>query len=158
MNLQDEKIKNIIREAVEKNGFFLIDLQFRGTTNNRIFEIYIDGEKNISAEDCALVSREINSQLEESIDTSYRLDVSSPGVDRPLKYLKQFPKHINRKFEVSYTKQDPENTDAPGETKKITGKLISVDGEDLIFKLNNQSEIKINFNNIKKAKVIISFS
>lgn len=158
MNLQDEKIKNIIRETVEGNGFFLIDLQFRGTTNNRIFEIYIDGEKNISAEDCAVVSREINSQLEESIDTSYRLDVSSPGVDRPLKYLKQFPKHINRKFEVSYTQQDPANPDAPGETKKITGKLISVEDTDLIFKLNNQSEIKINFNNIKKAKVIISFS
>ena len=83
------------------------------------------------------------------MNLKYRLDVSSPGTDKPLKFLSQFPKHINRKFEVSYTSND--------ETKKLSGKLIKVEGDTLVF-LSNQNEISINFNNIKKAKVIVSFS
>lgn len=158
MNLLNEKISNIVTEVVERQGFFLIELVLRGTDKKKIIEVYIDNEKDVSAEDCALVSREINSQLETLTDSSYRLDVSSPGVDRPLKYLKQFPKHINRKFEISYTDKKSSDPDSGGETKKFSGKLIGVDGDDLIFLVNNQAEKRVNFNNIKKAKVIVSFS
>jgi ribosome maturation factor RimP len=150
MDLTKEKIINIVTETVENNGFFLIELIIRGLEKNRIIEVYIDGEKDISADDCAHVSREINLQLENLTESSYRLDVSSPGVDRPLKYLKQYPKHLNRSFEISYTQND--------ETKKLSGKLIDLEGEELTFLINNQLEKKVNFNNIKKAKVIISFS
>lgn len=150
MNILDEKIAHIARETAEKNGFFLVDLILRGTPKNRVIEVYVDGEGNVSAEDCALISREINSQVEGLIESSYRLDVSSPGVDRPLKFIKQYPKNINRKFEVSYSENN--------ETKKLVGKLISVDSDELTFQTNNQEQKKINFNNIKKAKVLISFS
>jgi len=63
--------------------------------------------------------------------------------------LKQYPKHINRNFEVSYTSGE--------DTKKLTGKLKSIEDEELTF-LSKSNEVKINFNNIKKAKVIVSFS
>ena len=115
-------------------------------------EVFIDGEKDISARDCADVSREINSELENlpAAGNDYRLDVSSPGVDKPLKFLKQYPKHINRNFEVSYKLSN--------DTKKLTGKLIKVENQDLTFLTKDNKEIIINFNNIKKAMVIISFS
>ncbi|MFO7445172.1 MAG: ribosome maturation factor RimP [Ignavibacteriaceae bacterium] len=150
MNFLEEKIINITRETVEKNGFFLVDLIIRGTPKSKVIEVYIDSEGNVSAEDCALISREINSQLEGIIEFSYRLDVSSPGVERPLKFFKQYPKNLNRKFELSYIEN--------GETKRLAGKLIAADNEELTFLLNNQDQKKINFNNIKKAKVLISFS
>lgn len=150
MNLLDKNITQIVSEIVEKKGFFLIDLIIRGTSSKKVIEVFIDGAGDISAEDCADVSREIDAELETlpDVGSDYRLDVSSPGVDKPLKFLKQFPKHVNRKFDVSYMSGD--------ETKTLTGKLLRVDGEDLVFSLNN-NEVKINFNNIKKAKVIISF-
>jgi ribosome maturation factor RimP len=150
MDLIKEKITNIVTETVKNNGFFLIELIIRGLEKNRIIEVYIDGEKDISADDCAFVSREIDQQLEALTEFPYRLDVSSPGVDRPLKFLKQYPKHLNRNFEVSYFQND--------ETKKLSGRLIALDGEELTFLINNQAEKKVNFNNIKKAKVTISFS
>jgi ribosome maturation factor RimP len=150
MDLKKEKIINIVTETVKNNGFFLIELIIRGLEKNRIIEVYIDGEKDISADDCALVSREINLQLENLTESSYRLDVSSPGVDRPLKYLKQYPKHLNRNFDISYTQND--------ETKKLSGKFLAMEGDELTFLINNQIEKKVNFNNIKKAKVIVSFS
>lgn len=151
MNTLKTEIELIAREIAESKDFFLIETAFRGNDRNRIIEIYVDGEKNITAEDCAEISRAINDKIEENnlITSSYRLDVSSPGVDRPLIYLRQFPKHINRKFELEYLAGD--------ELKKNSGRLLRIEGEDLIFQ-NKNEEILINFNNIKKTTVVISFS
>lgn len=151
MKLTENNISQKIAEIVDKTGFFPIDIIVRGNPNKRVIEVFIDGVKDVSASDCAGVSREINEALETMPEAGndYRLDVSSPGVDKPLKFLKQYPKHINRSFEVSYKSGD--------DTKKLTGKLMSIDEDELTF-LSNKNEVKINFNNIKKAKVIVSFS
>jgi len=151
MNFFDEKIKDIANSIIEKNGFFLIDFILRGNEKNRVIEIFIDGERNISAEDCAKINRELNAVIEAQnlIESNYRLDVSSPGIDRPLIYLRQYSKHLNRKFDISYNQNN--------DIKKLTGKLIDVSGEDLTF-LSDNKQIIINFNNIKKATVIASFS
>ncbi len=151
MNFFEKKIKDIADGIIEKNGFFLIDIIFRGNENSRVIEIFIDGERNVSAEDCAKINREFNSLIEEQklMESNYRVDVSSPGIDRPLIYLKQYPKHLNRKFDISYNQNN--------EAKKLSGKLIDVSGENLTF-LSDNRQIIINFNNIKKAKVIASFS
>jgi len=113
MNSVDQNIYSIANETVEENNFFIVDFVLRGNPNNRIIELYIDSEKNVTAEDLAGISRIINRKFEEQniIDSQYRLDVSSPGTDKPLKFLKQFPKHVNRKFDVSYS--------ADGGTKKF---------------------------------------
>jgi len=79
----------------------------------------------------------------------FRLDVSSPGIDRPLKFLKQYQKHVNRKFDVSYQSGE--------EIKKLSGKLAAIEGDYLTF-ISNNKEVIINFNNIEKANVIVSFS
>jgi ribosome maturation factor RimP len=152
MNFFDKNIHDLIEAIVTDSGFFLIDLVIRGEKKNRVLEVYIDSEINVSAEDCAAISREIDKKFEEDsiFDSGYRLEVSSPGVNRPLKYLKQFPKHINRKFDVAY--RDSENV------RKFSGKLQSIEGNCLVFLKNNREEIKIDFSNIIKAKVIISFS
>jgi ribosome maturation factor RimP len=151
MHLEEENIKNITNEILKEKNFFLIDLVYRGNPKQRIIEIYVDSEKNVTAEDLAEINRLIISRMEENnlIESLNRLDVSSPGTEKPLKFLGQYPKHINRKFEVSYVSDD--------ETKKLSGKLIKVEGDTLVF-LSNKNEININFNNIKKAKVLVSFS
>lgn len=151
MNSLDENIKKIVVKAVEDKHFLLIDLILRGAEHRKVIEVFIDGDKDISAEDCAIVSQVIDSKLKVLLakNPNYRLDVSSPGVDRPLKYLSQYEKHINRKFEVNYKVDE--------EIKNFTGKLISVDGDLLTFTVNNK-EIVINFNKIIKAKVLVSFS
>lgn len=151
MNISEQNIKDVFAGIIEQNGFFLIDLVFRGNAGQKIIEVFIDSEKNISADDCALVSRELNSEIEKTnlIESAYRLDVSSPGVERPLKFLKQYPKHINRVFEVEF-KNDQE-------TKKISGKLSGINGEELTFMTKDGSEYFINFNNIIRAIVSIGF-
>ena len=152
MNFNEANIAQKIAEIVERKGFFPIEIIIRGIPSKRVMEVFIDGENDVSADDCANVSREINSELENlpEAGNDYRLDVSSPGVDKPLKFLKQYPKHIKRNFEVSYKSGE--------ETKKILGKLISVEEENLTFLCKTVGEVKVKFNNIKKAKVTVSFS
>ncbi|MGE5811157.1 MAG: ribosome maturation factor RimP [Ignavibacteria bacterium] len=149
MNQNFENIREIAQQVAEQNNLFLIDLIVRGSESSRVLEVFIDGEINITADECAFVSREISKQIDEKeLLKSYRLDVSSPGVDRPLIYLKQYPKHLNRLFEVEYN--------ASGESSIFKGKLISVEDEVLTFQSNK--EIKIKFSDIIKAKVLVSFN
>jgi ribosome maturation factor RimP len=146
-----KKISEIVRNITAEFGFLLVDINIRGNDRNRIIELFVDAEKNVSAEDLAELSRAINNYFEENnlIEDSYRLDVSTPGVDRPLKFLEQYSKHINRKFEVRYKSGEDEQT--------ITAKLNSIEGDDLIFS-NEKTLVKINIKDILSAKVLISFS
>jgi len=149
MNHNFENIREIAQQVAEQNDLFLIDLVVRGSETSRVIEVFIDSEKNISADECAFVSREIGKQIDEKgLLKSYRLDVSSPGVDRPLIYLKQFPKHLNRLFEIEFK---------ASETSSIfKGRLVSIENEILTFQSNR--EIKIKFADIIKAKVLVSFN
>lgn len=149
MNQNIENIREIARQVAEQNNLFLIDLIVRGSEFSRVIEVFIDGEKNVSAEECALVSREVGKQIDEKeLLKSYRLDVSSPGVDRPLIYLKQYLKHLNRLFEIKFKTSDSSST--------FKGRLISIENDILTFQSNK--EIKIKFADIIEAKVLVSFN
>lgn len=149
MDSISKKISKIASDSAENNNLFLIDIVFRGTQHNPVIEVFVDGEKNVSANECAKVSSEIKKVIdEENLYKSYRLDVSSPGVDRPLIFIKQFPKHVNRVFDINYKTAD--------DVKKIIGKLISVEDDVLTFFV--KGEIKVKFKDIIKAKVLVSFN
>ena len=150
MNSFRQNIIEIAEEILGAAGFFLIDTIIRGNENDRVIELFIDGEKNLTAKDCSEMSRQINTYFEENeiITSEYRLDISSPGIDRPLLYLKQYSKHVNRKFEVTFN--------SGGKNKKFIGVLKSVSDDELTFL--NDKEVKINFKDITKAKVLVSFS
>jgi len=139
-----------IEEIVTSQGFLPIEIVIRGDNHLRIVEVFIDSEKSVNADDCSAISRIINDTIdsEDLIDSNFRLDVSSPGVDRPLKFLEQYKKHINRKFELDYTERN--------EAKKLTAKLIRIEDDKLVFG-DSKLEQLIDFKNINKAKVLISF-
>lgn len=150
MNNLQKNITEFADRITQNLDLLLIDVSIRGDERNRVIEVYIDGESGVSADTCAEVSNQLNELIDQQdlIKGKYRLDVSSPGIDRPLKYLKQFSKHINRKFELVY---------CVGETtEKTITKLLKIEGEDLFFS-DGKKEFVISFNKIKSAKVQISF-
>ncbi|WP_348340809.1 hypothetical protein [Ignavibacterium sp.] len=150
MDAIKEKILKIVQNSISGTEFFLIETNIRGDQRKRIIEVFVDSAKNISADDLAELSRKINDVLSEDEEVgNYRLDVSTPGVDRPLKFIEQYPKNINRNFELEYNFGD--------EMKKLKAKLVSVNGNELTF-YDGKNEFLINHNQIIKAKVLISFS
>lgn len=150
MILKKQEIHTKIKGAVEDAGYYFIELIMRGNDNNPIFEVFIDNVKGIETEDCKIVSSKIKEVLDLDIppEVNYRLDVSSPGADRPLRYMGQYEKHLKREFEVTVKKE--------GGKKKIKGTLTSIDGDKLLFK-SGKEEFLIPFDDITSAKVIISF-
>lgn len=150
MDTIKEKILKIIQNSISDTDFLLIDTNIRGDQRKRIIEVFVDSSKNVSADDLAELSSKINDILSETEDIgNYRLDVSTPGVDRPLKFIEQYPKNVNRNFELEYQFGD--------EVKKVKARLVSVNGNELTFN-DGRNEFLINYNQIIKAKVLISFS
>jgi ribosome maturation factor RimP len=128
----------------------LVDSVIRGDNKMRVVEIFIDGEIGITSDTCNQVSNLIKEAVEEKslIDSNFRLDVSSPGVDRSLKFLLQYKKHLNRKFELQYLEGE--------EVKNSKTRLTGIDDGILTFN-DGKNEIRVRFEEIKSAKVLISF-
>ena len=150
MKIITKEIEQQIEQIISDYNYLLIDLNIRGNEKNPIVEIFVDNQKGVSADDCADISKAIGVMLDEedAISSGYRLDVSSPGVDRPLKFLEQFPKHLNRQFEVQYVSGE--------EVKNLKAKLVKISDDKLLFK-SGKEEFLLSFDDIKSAKVLISF-
>lgn len=151
MSKKNDEIIKICEETAVSEGFLPVETVIRGSKNQLIIEVFIDSENPVTIDDCAALSTKINTIFEENavIDGNYRLDVSSPGTDRPLRYLQQFPKNTGRLFDIEYTEN--------GETKKLSGKLLGVEGSKLKFAVRKE-EIELEHGQIIKAIVKISFS
>ncbi|MBN1638083.1 MAG: hypothetical protein JW866_03895 [Ignavibacteriales bacterium] len=150
MSILKDKISSIIENTCSKSGFLLIDFVVQHINRKMYIEIYIDNEKGITLDDCSSLSRLLKSEIESDEDfvsLDYKLEVSSPGTKRSLKFIQQYPKHINRQFEVHYQNND--------ELIKFKGKLVKVNEDNLTFELA-QENIVINIKEIKTAKVLIS--
>lgn len=149
MDLNKKEILNRVKEITEELGYLFIELDFRGDSRNHILELFIDNESGITTVDCSKVSEVVGNWIEDEaiIKSRYRLNVSSPGVDRPLKYIQQFKKNVGRKFKL----QLEENED-----KKLEGELLEVNNDVLKFQLGKELK-EININKIRSAKVLIRF-
>lgn len=133
MDLKKKILQEKIEETVQKNGCLLVDVIFRGSPNIPVIEIYIDNEKGVDIELCSVISRELSEIIdsEELLPANYRLDISSPGVEKSLKFLLQYKKHINRNLEIEYLEGE--------EKKKFNGKLKIINDDKLILNTANRN-------------------
>jgi ribosome maturation factor RimP len=146
------KLRQWSEDFLAGSDEFLVDVENR--TGSTVYRIYIDGMVGISVLRCAELSRHLSKLIDE--DTSledadyFTMEVSSPGADKPLKLIKQYHKHIGRQLEVETT---------AGEV--FEGTLEAVEGEtiNVLTKISKKETLlkQVNFNDIKEAKVIISF-
>ncbi len=151
----------MIGEILEEEPvYFLVDLRIKPTNNIKVF---LDGDSGITIEKCVQVNRKLYKKLEEAAmfpEGDFSLEVSSAGLDEPLKLLRQYKKNIGRQVEVHF--QD-------GSQKE--GQLTAVNEEGIVLeettgKVSNgklqskKKEISSHsylFNNIKSTKIQIVF-
>ncbi|NOX65333.1 MAG: ribosome assembly cofactor RimP [Chlorobi bacterium] len=148
--MNKKEILEKTKEMTEDLGYLFIDMDFRGDSRNRILEIYIDKEAGVTVDDCKNVSRAVGDMIEEDglIVSRYRLDVSSPGIDRPLKFIQQFKRNIGRSFELKLLEDES--------SSKLEGKLLEVADDDLKFQIKKEIKV-INIKKIRSAKVLVRF-
>jgi ribosome maturation factor RimP len=137
----------------EEPGYFLVDIRIKPTNNIKVF---IDGDQGISIEKCVRYNRALYRRLEEMAifpDGDFSLEVSSPGLDEPLKLLRQYKKNVGRQVELVL--QDGSKTE---------GRLLEVSEDGVIVeetKGKNKKKEVINhtflFDNIKTTKIQVVF-
>jgi ribosome maturation factor RimP len=137
----------------DEPGYFLVDVRIKPTNN---VKVYIDGDQGISIEKCVRYNRALYKKLEETglfPNGDFSLEVSSPGLDEPLKLHRQYKKNIGRQVELVL--QDG---------SKIEGQLLEVSEDGIIveeIRGRNKKKEVINhtflFENIKTTKIQVVF-
>lgn len=143
-----ETIENFIRTLLPSMELELVEIQFRREGHGWVLRIFIDHKDGVTLDHCTNVSREISAYLdvEDLIDHAYHLEVSSPGLERPLYTLADFVKHSGKKAKIKL--QQP----IDGQ-KTFTGEIQGVDGEDIILVDEKMKEIRFTLNSINKARL-----
>ena len=147
-----EKIKELAIKCLLNPAHFLVEVAVSKHKPWK-FTVVVDGDQGITIDDCANVSRLLNESLESEVSDPYTLEVSTPGLDHPLKLTRQFRKNIGRGLKV--IKQD--KTSVNGELKDVTEEKIVVavaSGQGKKMELKNE---EIPFLEIEKAFVTVSF-
>jgi len=99
MNIEKRVIELVEEKIADRPDLFIVDVQMH---NSGILSILVDGDNGVAISDCVAISRHVGFHLEEenTIEQAYRLEVSSPGIDTPLKSIRQFRKNINRSLKI----------------------------------------------------------
>ena len=98
----EAKTEELLQPLVDAHGFELVDVEYVKEAGNRYLRAYIDKPGGIAVDDCEVISRALSDKLDEEdyIEDSYILEVSSPGLGRPLKKDKDFHRSIGKEIEV----------------------------------------------------------
>ena len=148
------QIQDLVEQKIAGSDAFIVDVSIR--PGNKI-NVFIDSDNGISIAECVQVSRHIENNLDREQE-DFELQVSSPGIDQPLKILRQYLKYIQRQVQV-LTK----------EGQKVAGKLISADNTGIIIEEKQQERVAskkkliinnlhLTFDKIKETKVVVLFN
>ncbi len=146
------RILELSEEVAAAHEAFVVDLSLRGERHSKVLELFVDTDSGITADRCAEISRDLSSNLahENLILGRYNIIVSSPGIDRPLKLIRQYRKNVGRNLRVRFQ--------SAREIRTIVGRLLDV-GEDsiVIQERGKGEEVLIPFEDIQESKVEIEF-
>lgn len=143
------KIQELVDSILEGSDFFLVEMKVKKSRSSRI-SIFIDGnERNINLDECAKISKELSFLIDahEIFTGSYRINISSPGLDRPLVDGRQYLKNRGRTVSVVYKNEEKQIT-CEGRLKDVLDDRIIIEKQD--------EEIELSYDKIVETKVVPS--
>lgn len=150
--MQKHYLQDLIEPVVEQQGYELVRVLTMGGETNPTLQVMIDtlNGKNITVDDCAKVSRALSDMLDEKdpIKDKYSLEVSSPGLDRPLTKLAHFERWMGYVVKLE-TEEKVENR------KRFKGKILKIVDQDIVL-ADEKEEYTIPFTAIAKAKLVVT--
>ena len=141
-----EKIKSLLPPVLDQYQAFLIDIAVRNERGGKLLQVFLDTDIGVTIDQCAEISRSLASEIdrENFIETSYRLEVSSPGIDKPLTLLRQYRKNVGRRFKVTFERAGSRST--------IVGPLSALDDDLLTFAPDKGEPVSLRFSEIIESK------
>ncbi len=143
-------LTELLEPAVEALGFELVGIEYHSQGKHSVLRLYIDSPNGINADDCGSVSHQVSGILdvEEPLKGAYTLEVSSPGLDRPLFKLEHYEQFIGRNIKIKLREAVAGQKKFKGEVSHIEGQRIFIFCEDI------KSEIGFELGEVDKASLI----
>ncbi len=148
----ESKVLPLLEPIVEANNLELVDLEFVKEGVNWYLRVYIDKEGGVNIDDCEQVSRALEAKLDEAdpIEQAYILEVSSPGIDRPLKKEADFVKYQGEIIDVKLYK--PQNG-----SKQYQGKLLGLENGVLSIEEENGNVVTFEHKDTASVRLAVIF-
>ena len=143
-----KRIEKLAIPLVAQEDLFLVDIELKQQDMNVVW-VYVDSDKGgVNLSVCSKISRELSFQVENEniFPKSYRLNVSSPGLSRPLSDRRQYGKNVGRAVKMKY-KQDGEYEKIEGVLKEVTDNIVTIEDK-------NSQIVTINFDDLVETKVV----
>jgi ribosome maturation factor RimP len=147
-----EEIRKIAEGKLTDTSQFIVDVIVSSKRKPQKVTVILDGDAGVSIDHCADISREISKALDNSmlLSDSYVLEVTTPGLDQPLKLLRQYKKNIGRKIRIKTS------------DKIVEGKLLDVNDSGVKVEQGDgkkieKSVVELRFSEIDKSIVLVSF-
>lgn len=152
MHKAPQAIETLVRGVVEPMGYELVGVELvAGGRGGETLRVYIDREGGILVDDCTAVSHQLSGVLdvEDPIKGEYSLEVSSPGLARPLFELAHFARFTGSKVKLKLGRP-------LGGRRNFTGLLTGVEGDEVLLQVDGEP-VRIDFNQIDSAKLVPEF-
>ncbi|WP_233993609.1 ribosome maturation factor RimP [Salinibacter altiplanensis] len=142
-----DRVSGLTEEVIVGTDYFLVDVEVRGHKGTRVVEVYIDSEDDVGHDDLALISKEVGFLLdvEDVVDGSYKLELSSPGIKRPLTMPAQYRKNVGRTLRVRF--------EANGNEEIVVGDLADADNEEIELQLPSTERLQLSYTAITQARI-----
>ncbi len=149
-----EKVQAVATPVLDDLGFELVDVEFKREGQGWVLRFFIDKPGGVTLDDCALFSREVGMVLdvEDFIHRAYHLEVSSPGIDRPLKTREDYQRFCGERIKVkTFEKMDPDGRGNPRKT--FTGDLIGLEDDRILIQQTDKKggKVSISLEAVAKA-------
>ena len=148
----EQKAEAILTPIVESKGFELVDVEFVKEAGTWFLRAYIDKPGGITIDDCEVISRALSDRMDEEdfIEEAYILEVSSPGLGRPLKKYKDLERSLGESVDVKLFR-------AMDRQKEFTGILKAWDKDTVTLEFEEEAELVIERSNIALIRLAFDF-
>jgi ribosome maturation factor RimP len=145
----EQKTEALVLPIIEANNFELVDVEYVKEAGNWYLRVYVDKEGGIAVDDCEVVSRALSDKLDadDFIEDSYILEVSSPGLGRPLKKEKDYVRSIGKEVDIHLYKSIEKQKEFTGVLKSYTKEeiVLQIEDTDVTFDRTNVALIRLSF-------------
>ena len=155
------EIQQLIEQHIHDDSLFVVEVLVKGSAQVSKVIVLIDGDEGVSIDQCASISRSVGEELESLpfLEGKFTFEVSSPGVDHPLRSIRQYAQHMGRRLAIE-TKAGAEHIGTLLQVAegRITLQTEVLKGAGKSKKYVPDGEIEIPFEDIEKTNVMISFN
>lgn len=151
--ISSQEITEVLEGLIEDPGMYVVDVKFKPSNLRQKVTVLLDTDEGISIDQCGEISKKLGKILDEKIENAYTLEVSSPGIDTPLRLPRQFTKNLGKSLKVIKT----DGTELKGELTEAQAEGFTIQPEKKKKDKVKPEPVKLSFDEIKEARVMVSF-